>query len=177
MYGRICSECGAHLDPEEKCDCKEKGLPHANENSPEEHAENNVSTGNIAQVRKEVKPEPLRELRTKLGVPAKDMVDVVRLAFPKYDKMLQSKCERSEEYGVRIRPEAMDALYAKYAPEELEKAKKRRRGGHRLTCKISCRLEDDEYNRLIICIHEDGFEQMQAWLTYIVRNYLKKKAK
>lgn len=24
MYGYICEECGAHLDPEEKCDCYEK---------------------------------------------------------------------------------------------------------------------------------------------------------
>ena len=24
MYGYICSDCGAHLDPGEKCDCKQK---------------------------------------------------------------------------------------------------------------------------------------------------------
>lgn len=23
MYGWTCPDCGAHLDPEEKCDCKE----------------------------------------------------------------------------------------------------------------------------------------------------------
>ncbi len=177
MHNYTCSLCGANLDPGEKCDCIKNGLPHANEISPQEHADNDVPTNSIAQKATEVKTEPLRELRTKLSIPAKDLVDVVRDLFPKYDKMLQSKCERSSEYGVRIRPEAMDALYAKFAPEKLEKVKKKRRGGHRLTCRITCRLEDDEYNRLIACIHEDGFDQMQAWLTYIVRNYLKKKGK
>ena len=24
MYGYICPDCGAHLDPGEKCDCQEK---------------------------------------------------------------------------------------------------------------------------------------------------------
>lgn len=24
MYYRVCGECGAHLDPGEKCDCKKK---------------------------------------------------------------------------------------------------------------------------------------------------------
>lgn len=179
MYGKICPGCGAHLDPGEKCsDCIEKGLPHANENSPEEHDSNtDAPADSIARNPPKVKIEPLRELRISHNIPGKDMIEVVKAIFPKYDKMLQSKCERSSEYGVRIRSEALDALYTKYAPELLEKEKRRRRGGHRLTCKISCRLEDDEYNRLIACIKDDGFDQMQAWLTYIVRNYLKKKGK
>lgn len=24
MYGYICPECGAHLDPEERCECREE---------------------------------------------------------------------------------------------------------------------------------------------------------
>ena len=104
------------------------------------------------------------------------MITVVREIYPKYDKMLQSKCEHGDEYGVDIRYDAMDALLAKYAPELLEAEKRRRQGGHKLTKRIACRLEDDEYDRLVKCVKEDGFDQMNAWLVFTVRQYLKKKA-
>ena len=51
-----------------------------------------------------------------LGLPAKDMVAVVQELYPKYDKTMQSKCENGDDYGISIRPDAMKALYAKFAP-------------------------------------------------------------
>lgn len=102
------------------------------------------------------------------------MVLTVRALFPKYDKMLQSKCEHGDEYGIDIKLKAMDALLEKYAPELLAKEKHRRDGCHRLKCKVMCRLEDDEYAALVKRIKEDGFDTMQAWLAWIIRNYLKK---
>ncbi len=166
---KTCSACGAHLDFGEKCECNGKGLPHCNGNSPE----NGSSTTNIVPHKpQDVKTEPLRELRICKQISAKEMVEVVRAIFPKYDKMLQSKCERSSEYGVRIRPEAMDALIAKYAPEELEKVKRKRRGGHRLTCRVSCRLEDAEYADFVKLVREDGFDTIQAWLAFDIRKHL-----
>lgn len=177
MKCKKCDLCGANLDFGEKCDCKkENGLPHANENSPKEDADTSNPDNSIPHKSKIIKTNPLRDLRISKKIPAKEIIELVRAKYPKYDKTLQSKCERGEEYGVELRKDAMDALYEAYAPEELEKLKKKRRGGHRLTCRITCRLEDDEYNRLVACIKEDGFDQMQAWLTYIVRNYLKAKS-
>lgn len=62
----------------------------------------------------------LRCLRVDLGLPAKDMVAIVQTLYPKFDKTMQSKCERGDEYGVNIRPDAMKALYERFAPERLE---------------------------------------------------------
>ena len=176
MKHPVCPDCGANLDFGEKCDCKKKnGSPDANQNDPRTDAKS-CSRFSIPQTVKKIKGNPLRELRISKNIPAKEMITVVREIYPRYDKMLQSKCEHGDEYGVDIRYDAMDALLAKYAPELLEAEKRRRQGGHKLTKRIACRLEDDEYDRLVKCVKEDGFDQMNAWLVFTVRQYLKKKA-
>lgn len=169
-YYKTCPACGSNLDPGEKCECNGKGLPRGNGNSPKN---NGSSTSSIVSHNSEdVKTEPLRELRISKAISANEMVEVVRELFPKYDKTLQSKCERSSEYGVRIRPEAMDALVAKYAPEQLEEIKRKRRGGHYLKCRVTCRLEDAEYAEFVKLVHEDGFDTIQAWLAFDIRKHL-----
>jgi len=115
----------------------------------------------------------LRELRISRQLPAKDMVSVVRDLYPKYDKTMQSKCERGNEYGIQIKQDAMNALLAKFAPELLNAKKKK--DGHRLTCRISCRLEDEEYKTLKKYVKAEGFDTMQAWLTHKVRQYIRRK--
>ena len=73
---------------------------------------------------------------------------------------------------MRIRPEAMDVLVAKYAPEELEEIKRKRRGGHYLKCKVACRLKDEEYAEFVELVKEDGFDTIQAWLATDIRKHL-----
>lgn len=77
-------------------------------------------------------PNELRSLRVDLGLPAKDMVAVVQEIYPKYDKTMQSKCENGDDYGISIRPDAMKALYEKFAPGGT-KASRRKKDRHRLT--------------------------------------------
>ena len=174
MFYKECPICGAALDPGEKCDCqKENGLPDANQNSPKQDAKSRSVS--IARKSEKIKSNPLRDLRISKNLPAKDMVLTVRTLYPKFDKMLQSKCEHGEEYGIDLKTKAMDALLAKYAPELLTQVKHRRDGCHRLKCKVSCRLEDDEYAELVKRIKEDGFDTMQAWLAFKIRAYLKSK--
>lgn len=79
--------------------------------------------------------EELRELRLSKQIPAKDMVAVVQQIYPKYDKTVQSKCENGEIYGVSLRPDAMAALYAHFAPEVVEQRKAAKKDAHRLTCR------------------------------------------
>lgn len=134
--------------------------------------------------------DDLRELRISKQLPAKDMVSVVRDIYPKYDKTMQSKCERGSEYGVQLKQDAMTALLTKFAPERLKnspmpqpppgespKIAKKKVDGHRLTCRISCRLEDDEYKALKEYVKTEGFDTMQAWLTHKVRQYIRNKAR
>lgn len=171
MEYRECPCCGAVLDPGEICECqKENGLPDANQTSP---ADSKATTANsISQEKLQVKMNPLRELRVTRNLAAKDMVTTVQNLYPLYDKTLQSKCER-DEYGIDLKPKAMDALLEKYAPELLEKERHQRDGRHRLKKKVMCRLTDEEYAALKKRIKEDGFDTMQAWLAYTIRRYLK----
>jgi len=119
--------------------------------------------------------EELRKLRLSKKLPAKEMVAVVKELYPKYDKTIQSKCERGDEYGIRIREDAMEALYLKFAPEQLQEIKRKQSGGHKLKCRISCRLPDDTYTELQRYIKEDGFKTMQDWLSDTVEKYVRRK--
>ena len=120
--------------------------------------------------------EELRDLRISKQIPAKEMVAVVQNLYPKYDKTVQSKCENGETYGVSIRPDAMKALYERFAPERLEPPKRARHGKHRLTCRISCRLENEDYEALQQLIAASGCATVQDWLTGIVRELIREAA-
>lgn len=119
--------------------------------------------------------EELRELRLSRQIPAKEMVAVVQTIYPKYDKTVQSKCENGSAYGVSLRKDAMDALYAAFAPEVLEARTMKSKERHRLTCRISARLEDADYESLQQYIQADGYATMQDWLTAMVRKYIRER--
>ena len=116
--------------------------------------------------------EELRELRLSKQIPAKDMVAVVQAIYPKYDKTIQSKCENGGTYGVSLRPDAMAALYAHFAPELAEGRKAVKKDAHRLTCRISARLETADYKALQRLIEAEGYATTQDWLTATVRRYI-----
>lgn len=117
----------------------------------------------------------LRELRLRCQLPAKDLVAVVQEIYPKYDKTMQSKCERGSEYGVDLRPDAMEALYRRFDPAALTARRRKKDSGHRLTCRISCRLEDEDYRALQQHIQADGYQTMQDWIADMVRQYIYKR--
>lgn len=116
-------------------------------------------------------PNELRSLRTEMGLPAKDMVAVVQELYPKYDKTMQSKCENGDDYGISIRPDAMKALYTKFAPSGT-KVSRRKKDRHRLAGRISCRLEDTDMKALQRRMEADGYSTAQELLTALVRRYL-----
>ena len=117
----------------------------------------------------------LRDLRVRKQLPVKDMVEVVRELYPKFDKTVQSKCENGDAYGILLRPDAMDALYRRFAPDILEGRRLARRERHRLTCRISARLENADYAALQQHLKADGYATMQDLLTDLVRRYLMEK--
>ncbi len=116
----------------------------------------------------------LRKLRLSKDIPAKEMVEVIKAIYPKYDKTVQSKCENGDAYGVSLRKDAAEAIIQKFAPEL---KKQRKKDGHRLTCSILCRLETHEYEALQLNIRADGYATIQAWLTDIVTKYNLEKRK
>lgn len=116
-------------------------------------------------------PNELRCLRVDLGLPAKDMVAVVQELYPKYDKTMQSKCENGDDYGISIRPDAMKALYAKFAPNGT-RTSRRKKDRHRLANRVSCRLEDADMEALQRRMEADGYSTAQELLADLVRRYL-----
>lgn len=114
----------------------------------------------------------LRALRIDLGLPAKDMVAVVQELYPKYDKTMQSKCENGDDYGISIRPDAMKAIYAKFAPNGT-KASRRKKDRHRLANRVSCRLDDTDMEELQRRMEADGYATAQELLADLVRRYLR----
>ena len=101
----------------------------------------------------------IRELRQELNIPVKDIVEVVRPLYPKFDKVMQSKAE-NPEYGVELRKDAVEAVYRKFAPEKLNIKKDR----HRRSCRITCRLEDEDYEKFKQIVADRGFPSVQSWL-------------
>lgn len=114
----------------------------------------------------------LKKLRTSKNIPAKKMVDIIKAIYPKYDKTVQSKCENGDAYGVCLRKDAADAIKREFAPEIQKK-----KDGHRLTCRISCRLENDVYEALQLNIRAEGYSTTQDWLSNFIKKYNLKKRK
>lgn len=92
--------------------------------------------------------EELRELRLSQADTGQGYGRGGTSHYPKYDKTVQSKCENGDAYGVSLRPDAMAALYAHFAPELAEGRKAVKKDAHRLTCRISARLETADYEAL-----------------------------
>lgn len=115
----------------------------------------------------------LRELRLGKEVPAQDMVDIVRQMYPRYDKHLQSKAERSHLYGIRLCDDAMDALVKAFAPEKAKPPKKLevRTNPYRLVCRVSTQ----DYNRVRTQMQREGFSTTQDWLYSLIKKYLNAK--
>ena len=59
--------------------------------------------------------------------------------YPKYDKPLQSKCERTDLYAVELTYPAFRDLCQRFDPEGWKKYK-RHTDGHTLTCRVYGRL-------------------------------------
>lgn len=119
--------------------------------------------------------DELRALRVTKQIPAKEMAAVVQRLYPKFDKTMLSKCEHGGEYGATIPRDALDALYAAFAPELLEASKWNRRGRHRLTSRISARIEEADYKALQRNIAADGYDTIQSWLADMVSWYNRSK--
>lgn len=117
----------------------------------------------------------LKALRIRRNLAQKDMVDVVRQIYPKYDKYVQSKCEKSELYGVELAKDAMNALYAAFDPERATARSARKKDKHRLTCSIRARLETPVYEALQQLIEAEGHATVQDWLTEKVTGYIQEK--
>ena len=133
-------------------------------------------TNNVDQDQENVNPHnALRELRLAKEIPAQDMVDVVQKLYPRYDKHMQSKAERSHLYGVRICDDALSALVNAFAPEQAPQPKVTANENRTNPCRLVCRVSVEDYNLLKDCMTSEGFSTTQDWLYSHLKKYLKVK--
>ena len=102
----------------------------------------------------------------------KDIVNLVKTAYPKYDKYLHSKTKRPDEYGICLVSEAQELIKATYGekPQEARRADK-----HRLKYKVQCRVTKTKFRRLQQCKKQQGYGTMQTFLDFIINEYLKER--
>lgn len=115
----------------------------------------------------------LAALRIDKKLLAKEMVDVVRVLYPRYDKMLHSKCEHGKEYGIQLRADALNALLQKFDPEAAKrKQRKRKRDANR----IFARLTEIVARQFRKALDDDGYT-VQGWIEKQVYDYLERRSK
>ncbi len=117
----------------------------------------------------------LRELRLGREIPAADMVATVQALYPRYDKHLQSKAERSHLYGIQICDDAMAALVKVYAPDKKPDPKPKAPEIRTNPCRLVVRVSVEDYNLLMDCMRSEGFSTTQDWLYSHLKKYLKAK--
>ena len=87
----------------------------------------------------------LQSMRERSGCKSIEMVEVVKGIYPKYDKYIHSKVENGREYGITLRPDAMDALVQRFAPDLQARPRKPNR---RKPNRIYARLPDALFEKL-----------------------------
>ena len=116
-----------------------------------------------------VMPNPLQRLRIDRGIPVRDMVEVVAAIYPKYDKVLHSKCEHGEEYGIRLRADAERTLKEHFALTGPDAPRRPRRSK---PCRVQVRLTEAAYRLLQQAIARSG-TTMQDLIEGLILNYIK----
>jgi len=105
----------------------------------------------------------LRELRMASQATPQEMVDLVRVRYPKYDRTLQSKCEHTDLYGVELTYPAFRDLVIRLLGKAAWDQYKKRTDGHKDKKRIMIRMDDETFRRFMAQIHQDGYDTVQAW--------------
>lgn len=116
------------------------------------------------------KMPPVKRLRVQKGLADDQIIDQVTGLYPYFNVLALHYAENAEEYGLDLRDDAMNALYAAFAPELAPKKPRRER--RKLTRRIQGRLSESDYRALQEYIKRLGYQTMQDWLAVTVRRAL-----
>lgn len=183
MKYKTCPHCGAHLDLGEKCDCKKKkegtpagtGAPSKEQTSTTILSEPAVSVNDCLR---------LKEICEKTGAMNKEIALVVRDEYPKFNRQLLSQCQAPDKYGIMIHPNALaiicDAYDQRLEPKAMPEGSEvspsahpiRKKPKRRLPRKLTFRMTNRDYAKLLCRIEDDHFDSVQAWLYDIIINQI-----
>lgn len=129
------------------------------------HAAANILPKRTANVK-----NPLRRLRITHNLMPSAIVAQVREVYPGFDLGLYAKCERTEQYGIQLANDAMEALTAQHEPQQ----DKPKADTHKWTGRVSCRLSDSDYESLRQLVQSKGYDTMQAFLHKVLKGYIRR---
>ena len=112
----------------------------------------------------------MRKELDKAGITPTEATARIKEVCPGFDRPMLSKLDKPEHYGVRLTAKAQKALFGSGAGNAL---KSRRSDGHKLTDRVSCRLEKTQYARLQKLIEASGHRTMQEALSAMIEEYTK----
>ena len=141
MKYKTCPNCGAHLDPGEVCDCKEKEDAPAGTGAPSDEARtivNSSDNGILPSGFPVVNADCYRlsELQKLTGAQAKEISEHIAKRFPSFTRQIFSQCASYEKYGCIPHPEVIRIIREVYdlPPVELSApAPRRQSNGEKLT--------------------------------------------
>ena len=165
-YSHPCPDCGANLDPGEVCDCKkEKEDAPADTGTPSRKVLLDCS---LSEFPVEVNAcVHLRDVRAASGATGKQLVSVVKDAFPKFNRQLLAQLEAPEKYGAIIHPNALRLFCDAYGVEietAVKTAKPRKQERRKLPHKLTVRISDHDFALLQLRIEKDGYGTVQSWV-------------
>ena len=110
----------------------------------------------------------ITQLRVKKNLSSRDMVEVVKPLYPKFDKITLSKCEHGDLYGIEIKSDALRELYRSFGQNlTIAKKKDNRRLNHHLTV----RVDDTDFELLKQNQKKHGFDTLQDCLSALIKTY------
>ncbi len=110
----------------------------------------------------------IKQYREEHGITAREIVEAVKVEYPKYDKYLHSKVERPEEYGITLVPHALK-LAMDVKPQE-----PRREARRKLQYSVRCRLTKKEFEQLQRALRRQGYSTVQGYLRQLIKRELER---
>lgn len=108
----------------------------------------------------------LKRERIRRGIDAQDVAQAIRRYYPKYDRAMQSKVERPDDYGIKLLAHA-EEIAREYIGLPAKKSDKRR-----FQNRLYLRLPDDEYIQFREAMVTEGYDTDQDYMRMIIRYYM-----
>lgn len=112
----------------------------------------------------------IRKFEEEHGLKPKDIINVARDIYPKYDKVIHCHVKNPEQYGVRWVDDLERAVIEAFS----DKPPVPRKQEHRSKpYRMQVRLSKRSYEILQRRFEADGFDTVQAGLAFIIGRYIK----
>ena len=170
MKFKECPHCGAHLDPCERCDCKENEDTSDAAEMPSPSV--NANDGNIVSTNSQNVNDcfRLREVRELTGVQAKDLSKLVQSRFPKFTRQIMSQCDSYDKYGCLPHPDVLRIICEAYDIKlDSKPVRKGENYKRKLGKKVTLRMTEKDFEWLQSQVEQDEYPSVQAWLYALIK--------